>query len=103
MGVIKTGSDNILEETVVPSEEANHSLQGHTGECLFISFSFYYHVSTQLFCFPLIILARAPNATQGTLVDAVILLTRNSPLSLFLLPSSNVLSRSFERSFLAVP
>jgi len=32
MGVIKTASESILEETVVPSEEANYSLQGHTGK-----------------------------------------------------------------------
>ncbi|KAF7407439.1 synaptotagmin-10-like [Vespula maculifrons] len=30
MGIVKTVSESILEETVVPSEEANHSLQGHT-------------------------------------------------------------------------
>ncbi|XP_017878639.1 synaptotagmin-10-like isoform X2 [Ceratina calcarata] len=30
MGVVKTASENILEETVVPSEEANYSVQGHT-------------------------------------------------------------------------
>ncbi|EFN64841.1 hypothetical protein EAG_03611 [Camponotus floridanus] len=29
MGIVKTASESILEETVVPSEEANYSLQGH--------------------------------------------------------------------------
>ncbi|XP_008545774.1 synaptotagmin-10 isoform X1 [Microplitis demolitor] len=32
MGVVKTASENILEETVLPSEEANFSLQGHTDD-----------------------------------------------------------------------
>jgi len=32
MGVVKTASESILEETVVPSEEANYSLQGHAGK-----------------------------------------------------------------------
>ncbi|XP_046748568.1 synaptotagmin-10-like [Diprion similis] len=32
MGVVKTASESILEETVIPSEEANHSLQGHAEE-----------------------------------------------------------------------
>ncbi|EZA55244.1 hypothetical protein X777_05179 [Ooceraea biroi] len=31
MGVVKTASESILEETVVPSEEANYSLQGHAA------------------------------------------------------------------------
>lgn len=33
MGIAKTASESILEETVVPSEEANYSLQGSTGKC----------------------------------------------------------------------
>lgn len=32
MGVVKTASESILAETVVPSEEANYSVQGHAGE-----------------------------------------------------------------------
>ncbi|XP_015173256.1 PREDICTED: synaptotagmin-10-like isoform X2 [Polistes dominula] len=32
MGIVKTASESILEETVVPSEEANYSLQGHPEE-----------------------------------------------------------------------
>lgn len=32
MGVVKTASESILEETVVPSEEASYSLQGHAGK-----------------------------------------------------------------------
>ncbi|CAL7945210.1 unnamed protein product [Xylocopa violacea] len=32
MGVVKTASENILEETVVPSEEANYSVQSHAEE-----------------------------------------------------------------------
>ncbi|XP_032682236.1 synaptotagmin-10-like isoform X3 [Odontomachus brunneus] len=32
MGVVKTASESILEETVVPSEEASYSLQGHAEE-----------------------------------------------------------------------
>ncbi|XP_043268547.1 synaptotagmin-10-like [Venturia canescens] len=32
MGVVKTVSDSIIEETVLPSEEANHSLQGYAEE-----------------------------------------------------------------------
>ncbi|KAL2725377.1 synaptotagmin-10-like isoform X1, partial [Vespula squamosa] len=32
MGIVKTASESILEETVLPSEEANYSLQGHTVE-----------------------------------------------------------------------
>ncbi|XP_003703312.1 synaptotagmin-10 [Megachile rotundata] len=32
MGVVKTASESILEETVVPSEEANYSVQGHAEE-----------------------------------------------------------------------
>ncbi|KYM99930.1 hypothetical protein ALC62_09552 [Cyphomyrmex costatus] len=31
MGVVKTASENILEETVMPSEEANYSQQSYTG------------------------------------------------------------------------
>ncbi|OAD61391.1 hypothetical protein WN48_10093 [Eufriesea mexicana] len=30
MGVVKTASESILEDAVVPSEEANYSVQGHT-------------------------------------------------------------------------
>jgi len=33
MGIVKTASESILEETVVPSEEANYSLQGYAGKC----------------------------------------------------------------------
>ncbi|XP_076748631.1 synaptotagmin-10 isoform X1 [Xylocopa sonorina] len=32
MGVVKTASENILEESVVPSEEANYSVQSHAEE-----------------------------------------------------------------------
>lgn len=32
MGVVKTASESILEETVVPSEEANYSQQGYAGK-----------------------------------------------------------------------
>lgn len=32
MGVVKTASESNLEETVLPSEEANYSLQGHAGK-----------------------------------------------------------------------
>lgn len=38
MGVVKTASESILEETVVPSEEANYSLQSHTGEREFFKY-----------------------------------------------------------------
>ncbi|KYN41945.1 hypothetical protein ALC56_03644 [Trachymyrmex septentrionalis] len=31
MGVVKTASESILEETVMPSEEANYSQQGYAG------------------------------------------------------------------------
>ncbi|KAK1121781.1 hypothetical protein K0M31_010092 [Melipona bicolor] len=31
MGVVKTASESVLEEVVVPSEEANYSVQGHAG------------------------------------------------------------------------
>lgn len=36
MGVVKTASESILEEAVVPSEEANYSVQGHAGKLIFI-------------------------------------------------------------------
>lgn len=32
MGVVKTASESILEETVMPSEEANYSQQGYAGK-----------------------------------------------------------------------
>lgn len=32
MGVVRTASESILEETVLPSEEANYSVQGHAGK-----------------------------------------------------------------------
>ncbi|TGZ32370.1 hypothetical protein DBV15_07430 [Temnothorax longispinosus] len=32
MGVVKTASESILEEIVVPSEEANYSQQGYAGK-----------------------------------------------------------------------
>ncbi|XP_076665202.1 synaptotagmin-6 [Andrena cerasifolii] len=32
MGVVRTASESILEETVLPSEEANYSVQGHAEE-----------------------------------------------------------------------
>ncbi|XP_003396022.1 synaptotagmin-10-like [Bombus affinis] len=32
MGVVKTASESVLEETIVPSEEANYSVQGHAEE-----------------------------------------------------------------------
>ena len=34
MGVVKTVPDTTFEETVLPSEEANYSLQGHVGKSL---------------------------------------------------------------------
>lgn len=41
MGVVKTASESVLEETIVPSEEANYSVQGHAGKFLyFISLLF---------------------------------------------------------------
>lgn len=38
MGVVKTASESVLEDNVVPSEEANYSVQGYAGKfstCLF--------------------------------------------------------------------
>ena len=32
MGVVKTASESVLEDVVVPSEEANYSVQGHAGK-----------------------------------------------------------------------
>ncbi|KOX76791.1 hypothetical protein WN51_11118 [Melipona quadrifasciata] len=34
MGVVKTASESVFEEVVVPSEEANYSVQGHAGKFL---------------------------------------------------------------------
>lgn len=39
MGVVKTASESILEESVLPSEEANYSVQGHAGKCFSFSLS----------------------------------------------------------------
>ena len=50
MGVVKTASESVLEDNVVPSEEANYSVQGYAGKFFYLlSFLF---VSSSL-SFPL--------------------------------------------------
>ena len=48
MGVVKTASESVLEEVVVPSEEANYSVQGHAGK--FLRTLFYLFVYCLVFC-----------------------------------------------------
>lgn len=38
MGVVKTASESVLEDNVVPSEEANYSVQGYAGKFFYVSF-----------------------------------------------------------------
>lgn len=60
MGVVKTASESVLEEVVVPSEEANYSVQGHAGKFLRTLFYLFIFLS-----FSFLSILREANATQG--------------------------------------